>query len=128
MRSRATAGRGGRSWPPMAPSAWPPREVKSSAQTTAVRPSILPQPPTWLAGVKSGDPAVVVVAGEAGEAADLAEAAGVEQQVDPLAAGQLAAAALAHHARVLRVGREAAWAIACSACTSASIGAQVSSP
>ena len=35
---------------PMAPSAWPPRDVKSSAQTTAVRPSIVPHPPTWLAG------------------------------------------------------------------------------
>ena len=65
---------------PIAPSAWPPREVKSSAQTTAVRPSMRPQPPTWLAGVKSAIVAVVVVAGEAGEAADLAEAAGIEQQ------------------------------------------------
>ena len=37
---------------PIAPSEWPPREVKSSAQTTTVLPSILPQPPTWLAGVK----------------------------------------------------------------------------
>ena len=59
---------------PIAPSAWPPREVKSSAQTTAARPSIVPQPPTWLAGVKSATSPVVVVAGEAGEAADLAEA------------------------------------------------------
>ena len=38
---------------PIAPSEWPPREVKSSAQTTAGRPSIRPQPPTWLAGVKA---------------------------------------------------------------------------
>ena len=37
----------------IAPSAWPPREVKSSAHTTAARPSILPHPPTMLAGVKS---------------------------------------------------------------------------
>src|SRR5262249_24599630 len=38
--------------PPIAPSECPPREVKSSAHTTAVRPAILPHPPTWLAGVK----------------------------------------------------------------------------
>ncbi len=40
----------------MAPSAWPPREVKSSAQTTTERVSILPQPPTWFAGVNSSRP------------------------------------------------------------------------
>ena len=51
--------------------------------------------------------AVVVVRGEAGDAADLAERALVEQQRDALAAGELAAAALADDAGVLRAGREA---------------------
>ena len=92
---------------PMAPSEWPPREVKSSAQTMAVRPSIVPQPPTWLAGVKAAMRPVVVVGGEAGDAADLAERALVEQEVDALAAGELAPAALAHDAGVGRAGRQA---------------------
>ena len=49
----STAGRGSASFGPIAPSAWPPREVKSSAQTMPARPSIVPQPPTWLAGVNA---------------------------------------------------------------------------
>ncbi len=49
---RVTAGQDETLFPPIAPSACPPREVKSSAHTTAVRPAILPHPPTWLAGVK----------------------------------------------------------------------------
>ena len=65
-----------------------------------------PQPPTWLAGVKSATSPVVVEAREAREAADLAEAAGIEQQVDALAAGELAAVALAHHAGIVRAGRQ----------------------
>ena len=54
-----------------------------------------------------GDVAVLVVRREAREAADLAEGAGIEQHVDALAAGELAAVALAHHAGIVRAGREA---------------------
>ncbi len=54
-----------------------------------------------------GDGAVLVVGGEAGQAAHLAEAAGIEQQVDALAAGQLAAVALADDAGILGAGGEA---------------------
>ena len=61
-----------------------------------------------VGGGEAGDPSILVVVREAREAADLAKAAGVEQQVDPLAAGQLAAIALADHARIVRIGREAA--------------------
>ena len=53
-----------------------------------------------------GDVAVVVERGEARQAADLAEAAGIEQNVDALAAGELAAVALAHHAGIGRAGRQ----------------------
>ena len=41
---------------PIDPSAWPPREVKSSAHTMVLRRSIVPHPPTWLAGVKASMP------------------------------------------------------------------------
>src|SRR5690606_1569996 len=51
---------------------------------------------------EGGDPAVLVVGGEAGHAAHLADRALVEEQVDALAAGQLAPAALADDAGVLR--------------------------
>ena len=54
-----------------------------------------------------GDVAVLVERGEARQAADLAEAAGIEQPVDALAAGELAAVALAHHAGIGRAGRQA---------------------
>src|SRR5262249_45758085 len=53
------------------------------------------------------DAALVVVGGEAGDAAHLAEAARIEQQVDALAAGELAAVALAHDAGIGRSRREA---------------------
>ena len=47
------------------------------------------------------DRAAVVIGGETGDAADLVEAALVQQQVDALPAGQLAAAALPHDAALL---------------------------
>ena len=53
-----------------------------------------------------GDVAVLVERGKARQAADLAEAAGIEQPVDALAAGELAAVALAHHAGIGRAGRQ----------------------
>ena len=55
-----------------------------------------------------GDRAVFVVGGEAGQAADFAKAPLIEQQVDPLAAGELAAGALANDTRVGGIWREAA--------------------
>ena len=55
---------------------------------------------------ESGHGAVLVVGGEPGDAAHFAERARVEEQFDALPAGQLAAAALAHHTRVLRPRRE----------------------
>src|SRR5262245_14095250 len=54
-----------------------------------------------------GDATFVVVGGEPGDAADFAEGSRVEQQIDALAAAELAAAALPHHAGVLGVGCEA---------------------
>jgi len=54
-----------------------------------------------------GDAALLVIAGEPGQAADLAEAAVVEQKIDPLAAGELAAITLTHHAGIGRAGCEA---------------------
>src|SRR6185312_1266037 len=57
-------------------------------------------------GRELGDPTFVVVAREAGDRADLVEAAGIEQQVDALATSELAAIALADHARVGRVRAE----------------------
>ena len=53
-----------------------------------------------------GDVARLVERGEAREAADLAKAAGIQQDVDPLAAGELAAVALADHAGLARAGRQ----------------------
>src|SRR5579862_1013132 len=60
-----------------------------------------------VGGCKACYPSLVVVVGETCEAADLAKAAGVEQQIDPFAACQLAPIALADHARIGRIGREA---------------------
>ena len=53
-----------------------------------------------------GDVAASSKRREARQAADLAEAAGIEQSVDALAAGELAAVALAHHAGIGRAGRQ----------------------
>ena len=53
-----------------------------------------------VGGREACDSSIVVIVREAREAADLAKAAGVEQQIDSLAAGQLAAIALADHARI----------------------------
>ena len=61
-----------------------------------------------VGGREARDPSIFVIVREAREAADLAKAAGVEQQIDSLAAGQLAARALADHARIGRLRREAA--------------------
>src|SRR5882672_381086 len=60
-----------------------------------------------VGGREAGDPSILVVVREACEAADLAKAASVEQQIDSLPAGQLAARALANHARIYRIRREA---------------------
>jgi len=54
-----------------------------------------------------GDAALVVIAREAGQTADLTERSRVEQAVDPLAAGQLRACALADDPRVAGIGIEA---------------------
>src|SRR5271170_493252 len=61
-----------------------------------------------VGGREARDAALVVIVRKAREAADFAKAAGVEQHVNAFAAGQLAARALAHDPRVLRIGREAA--------------------
>ena len=53
-----------------------------------------------------GDRAVLVVGGETGDAADFPERALVEQAVDALAAGELAATALPDDAGILRPWRE----------------------
>ena len=67
----------------------PPRIVKSVPVTTTRRPSMRPSPPTVLDGGEVGQFAVGVFA-VAHQAAQLLEAAGVEQGVDALADGQLA--------------------------------------
>ena len=69
-------------------SAEPPRTVKSSPTTTTVRPSILPRPNTQFAGVRCLQLAILVVFGDAGDRADLVEAAGVDKLVDALANGE----------------------------------------
>ena len=53
------------------------------------------------------DLSIVIVAGEAGQAAHLAEAAGVEHQIDTLATGEFAATALAHDPGIRAAGGEA---------------------
>src|ERR1700719_1390649 len=60
-----------------------------------------------VGGREARDPSILVVVREACEAADLAKAARVEQQINSLPAGQLAARALADHARIGRPRREA---------------------
>src|SRR5271170_884491 len=60
-----------------------------------------------VGGREAGDPSILVVVREACEAADFAKAACVEQQIDSLPAGQLAARALTNHARIGRTRREA---------------------
>ena len=64
--------------------------------------------PDMVGGREARDPSIFIIICKACEAADLAKAAGVEQQIDPFTAGKLAAIALADHARILRVRREAA--------------------
>ena len=82
----------------MAASAAPPRTVKSSAWTTARRPSMRPCPTTALAGRKPVSSPVAVVLAHARERARLVEAAGVEQALDALAHGELAGGVLARDA------------------------------
>src|ERR1035437_3646466 len=73
------------------------------------RPAVDLAPAADMVGPREArDPSVLVIVREACEAADLAKAACVEQQVDPLPAGQLAPGALADDARIVRIGREAA--------------------
>src|SRR5579872_5919700 len=55
-----------------------------------------------VGGREAGHAPFVVVIRKSSETADLAKAARVEQHVDALAAGQLAAMALAHDARIVR--------------------------
>ena len=57
-----------------------------------------PWPTTMFAGRKSSSSPVVVVGPLAGERADLVEAVGVEEAVDPLAHGEAAGRALARDA------------------------------
>ena len=78
-------------------SAEPPRTVKSSPLTTTGRPSIMARPEMRLAGVKLGQAALVVVGALAGERADLAEGAGIDEAVDALADGKAAAGLLPRH-------------------------------
>src|ERR1700689_764552 len=60
-----------------------------------------------VGGREAGDPSILIIVREAGEAADFAKDAGVEDQIDSLPAGQLAARALPNHARIGRTLREA---------------------
>ena len=94
----------------------------------AVRPSIVPEPPTWLAGRERGDAPVLVVAGEPGEAADLAERARRR------AAGRCARGTSACRGRAgarrpgsSEPGAKRAAARPCSSATSSSTGSHVSS-
>ena len=56
---------------------------------------------------EGGYRALLVVGGETSDAADLAEGAGIEEQIDALPAGVLAAAALTHHAGIFGPGGQA---------------------
>src|SRR5579862_2511878 len=72
------------------------------------RPAVDLAPSTdMVGGCEARDLSIFIVVCEAREAPDLAKAAGVEQQIDSLPAGQLAARALAYHARIGRPRREA---------------------
>src|ERR1700720_2742969 len=72
------------------------------------RPAVDLAPATDMVGGREArDLSIFVVVCETCEAPDLAKAAGVEQQIDSLPAGQLAARALANHARIGRIRREA---------------------
>ena len=79
-------------------SAEPPRKVKSSPATTTGLPSTMPRPNTQLPGMKSMMLPCRVVAGLAGDAADLLERSGVEQVIDAFAHRQPAAFVLARDA------------------------------
>src|SRR5262245_24151651 len=69
-------------------------------------PSDLAPPSHVVGGREARDASLVVVVSETRKAANLAKGAEVEQQVNPLAAGQFAAAPLADNARIVRTGRE----------------------
>ncbi len=97
-------------WPlfaPIAPSAWPPRDVKSSAQTTALATVDLAPAADVVGRREIGDRAVFVVRRESGKAAHFAERSLIEQQRDAFATREFAAAALSHYAGVARIAREA---------------------
>src|SRR5271170_3147204 len=67
------------------------------------RPAIDLAPATDMVGGREArDPSILIIVREACEAADFAKAARVEDQIDSLTAGQLAARALAHHSRIGR--------------------------
>src|SRR5438045_7527012 len=61
-----------------------------------------------VGGCEARDATLLIIFCETCEAADLAKAAGIEEQIDPLSTGQLAAVALADDSGINRVGREAA--------------------
>jgi hypothetical protein len=82
----------------MAASAAPPRTVKSSAWTTARRPSMRPWPTDRVGRHEARQLARVVVLALARDGAGLVEAAGVEEALDALAHGELAGGVLARDA------------------------------
>ena len=73
----------------------PPKTVKSCEKTNTFRPSIVPQPGDDAVGQGAGVLDAEAVRPMAGEHVELDERAGVEQLLEPLACGELAAVVLA---------------------------------